>query len=48
MTHAGQQAPENNGFAASSIHLKLRRECKEDYMTVGEGKAGTGLDYVLS
>lgn len=30
-------APENNDFAASFMHLKLRRKFKEDYMEVGEG-----------
>ena len=30
-------------FAASFMHLKLRREFKEDYMKVGEGKVGIGL-----
>lgn len=36
-------APENNNFAASFMHLKLRRESKENYMEVGESKAGIGL-----
>ena len=36
-------AQENNSLAASFIHLKLRRWHKEDYVEVGESKAGTGL-----
>lgn len=46
MTYAGSKtsnAPENASFAASFMHLELRRQCKEDYMRVGESKAGTGL-----
>ena len=35
-------APENNTFAVSFMHLELGRECKEDYMEVEESKAGTG------
>ena len=27
----------------SSLHLELRRECKEDYMKAGESKEGIGL-----
>ena len=45
------KAPQNNSFAASFIHFKLRREhkeeykedYKEDYMEVGESKTGIGL-----
>ena len=36
-------SPENNSFAVSFIHLRLRREPKEDYTEVGESKAGIGL-----
>ena len=37
-------APENNSFIASFIHLgRLGREGKEDYMKVGESKVGIGL-----
>ena len=32
-----------NSFAASFMHLKLRRESKEGYMGVGESKVGIGL-----
>ena len=42
-------ALENNNFAVSFIHLQLRRDHKEDYIMMGESKAGIGLqDYVLS
>lgn len=42
-------APENNSPAASPMHPKSRRGCKEDYRKVEESKAGIGLqDYVLS
>ena len=46
-------ALESNSLAASFMHLGLRRECKEDYMEVGESKTGIGLqnnyqDHVLS
>lgn len=34
------KAPENNSYAASSVHLKLRRELKEDYMEAGEARQG--------
>ena len=36
-------ALENNICAVSFLHLKLRRGGKEDYMEVGENKAGIGL-----
>lgn len=35
-------ALENNGFAVSSMPLKLRRACKEGYMEVGESKVRIG------
>lgn len=38
-------ALENNSFTISSMHLKLRKECKKkDFMKVGESK---GLDYKI-
>lgn len=37
------QRMEDNNFAASSVNLKLRRECQEDYMEMGESKAGIGF-----
>ena len=45
--------PQNPSFAVSFMHLKLRREYKEDYMKVGESKVGIGSqdseqDYVPS
>lgn len=43
-------APPNNSFATSFLHLKLRRGHKEDYMETGKSKAGIGSDeggYVL-
>ena len=36
-------APENDSFAVSFIHFVLRREHQEDYMKVGESKAGIAL-----
>ena len=39
MTYAGEQisnAPENNSVAVSFMHLKLRRDHKEDYRKKGE------------
>lgn len=36
-------APENNSFTVSLMHLELRRERKEDEMEVGESKVGIGL-----
>ena len=36
-------APENNSFATYFMHLRLRRECKEDYKEVGKIKTGTEL-----
>ena len=36
-------ALEINSFAASVMHLKLKRECKEDYLEVRESKVGIGL-----
>lgn len=33
-------APENASFAISFIHLELKRECKENYMKVGEQSTG--------
>ena len=46
-------APENYSFVASFMHLKLRKEPKENYMEAGTSKVGTGLqdsqqNYVLS
>ena len=46
-------ALENNNSAASSMHLKLRRDLsKKDDVKVGESQLGVGLeanyDYVLS
>lgn len=38
-------APEKNSFAISFMHLRLRTECKEDYLGVGESKARQGLHY---
>ena len=35
-------ALENNSFAVSFMHLKLRGEHKEDYMEVGKSKVGLG------
>lgn len=31
-------AQDNNSFATAFMHLRLRREFKEDYMRVGESK----------
>lgn len=36
-------ALENKSFAVYFIHLRLRREPEEDYMEVGESKAGIRL-----
>ena len=36
-------APENNSFAVTFMHLKLREECKEDDM--GWEKARWGQEY---
>lgn len=36
-------APKNNRFPASFMHLKLKRKPKKDYRKVGKSKAGTGL-----
>lgn len=46
-------APKNNGFITSFMHLKLSREHKKHYMKVGENKMGIALqdsseDYVFS
>ena len=37
-------ALENNSFAASFMHWKLRRDCNKDYRRWGK-KAKQGLDY---
>lgn len=36
-------ALERDNFAVSFMHLKIRRELKEDYMKRGESKVGTEL-----
>ena len=36
-------APENNSFALSFMHLKLRREFKEGYSKMGESEEGLCL-----
>lgn len=43
-------APKNNSFVASFMPLKLRRDCMEDYIRMGESKIGIGLqqDYMRS
>lgn len=38
--HKISSAPRNRSFASSFKHVKLWTECKEDYMGVGESKAG--------
>ena len=35
--------PENDNFATFFLYLKLKRECKQDYMKVEESKMGNGL-----
>lgn len=45
MTYSGNQisnALENNSFTVFFMHSKLRRECKKDYMEVGDNKVGSG------
>ena len=34
-------APENDSFAVSFIHVELRRDCKRDYVKVGESNVGS-------
>ena len=36
-------APKSNSFEVSFIHLKLREKHKEDYVEVGGGNTGMGL-----
>lgn len=36
-------APKNNSFAIPYMHLRLRREFKEDYREMEESKAGFRL-----
>ena len=38
-----QNALEKHSFATSFMHLKLRRESKEDYSKLGDSKAEIGL-----
>lgn len=38
-------APENDSSAVSSMHLKLRKECKEDYMKVDKKQ---GRDWITA
>ena len=36
-------APGNDSLAVSFMHIKLRRESKEDYMKMDENERGIGL-----
>lgn len=37
------QAQENDSFAVSCTHLELSRECKKEYMKVGESRTEKSL-----